>query len=134
MKQVRKTIWPLSLLPSPFLQSLKLPSKFRSANPRQRVRSSQVLDEFLDLAFPHACCVYKDALCLTGNHEDAQDMVVSAYALAYKRYRTLDRQQSTDHLHGGGTKDWLYENLYEVWCDWARNRVMCVNPLKGDFS
>jgi hypothetical protein len=47
---------------------------------------AMLVEEFQEQAFLHLDAIYADACCLTGNREDAADLVVGTYARAFHDY------------------------------------------------
>jgi len=65
----------------------------------------------------HLDAAYADALLLTGNPEDAADLVEAAYVYAFQRYELFGRRCVPAQLRARATRAWLLENLHIVFCE-----------------
>jgi DNA-directed RNA polymerase specialized sigma24 family protein len=76
--------------------------------------SSQML---FSHALEHVEALLSVAYCLTGNQEDAYDLVTSAYVRAFDRGMQFKRSRVLIHRHTRSTRNWLVENLLAAYCD-----------------
>jgi DNA-directed RNA polymerase specialized sigma24 family protein len=76
--------------------------------------------------------LYSDALCLTGNPEDAADLVEAAYVRAFECYDPFRRGRFRERLRTRGTLAWLYRTLHAAFCDRILAQARCGETPNGD--
>jgi len=76
------------------------------------------MNRFEELATPHIGVLYRMAFHLSGNKEDAEDLVQDVFIKAQKSFHTL--------REGGKCKSWLCSILYRQFVDGYRKRKYFV--------
>ena len=74
-------------------------------------------EAFRAQTFPHIDAVYSDAFCLTGDPEDAADLVVETYVRAFRHYERFRRGRVPEPRRAHVTLAWLYGNMHACFCD-----------------
>ena len=100
--------------------SCKLPFIRKAFGGRRRTlrQPGQDLREaFKSQTFPHLDAIYSAAFCFTGNQDAAANLVVATYTRAFLRYERFRREYAPERREAQETLDWLYRNLYDVFCE-----------------
>jgi DNA-directed RNA polymerase specialized sigma24 family protein len=83
--------------------------------------------EFRDLVAPHLGALYRSAYRLTGNRQDAEDVVQEVCVRAYTHLASLSTLEQP--------KSWLLKIAYRVFVDGARRRARSpVRATAEDFD
>jgi RNA polymerase sigma-70 factor (ECF subfamily) len=83
--------------------------------------------DFRDLVTPHLAALFRSAYRLTGNREDAEDVVQEVCVRAYANLKTLRTLEQP--------KSWLFKIAYRVFVDGVRRRARSpVRTTAEDFD
>ncbi|BDI32059.1 hypothetical protein CCAX7_41100 [Capsulimonas corticalis] len=97
-------------------RAVKRRAKFATAG-RTRRASAEDFAAFEAQTFLHVRALCRDALCLTGNRDDAADLVVAAYARAFREHDQFRFRSASHAKRTPGVLDWLYQCLHAAFCD-----------------
>ncbi len=83
-------------------------------------------DSFEEIAMPHLDAVYRAAVAMCGNREDAEDLAQTTFFKAFERFDTFKK--------GTNCKAWLLSILRNKWIDLMRHRGTVGQVLQIDES
>ena len=81
-------------------------------------------DSFEEIAMPHLDAVYRAAVAMCGNREDADDLTQATFLKAFERFGSFKR--------GTNCKAWLLRILRNKWIDMMRHRGTVGQILQLD--
>jgi len=83
--------------------------------------------KFESIALAHLDAVYRAAVALCSNHQDAQDLVQVTFLKAFERFESFDR--------GSNCKAWLLTILRNKWVDQIRHKRVIgkVLPIEEEM-
>ena len=71
-------------------------------------------DSFKEIAMPHLDAVYRAAVAMCGNRQDAEDLTQATFLKAFERFKSFRK--------GTNCKAWLLSILRNKWIDLMRHR------------
>lgn len=88
-----------------------------SAQTRTERNQQTHFDAFREQTLPHIDAIYSDALCLTGNREDAANLVEATYVRSFQGFEQFRHRRVPAQQREHNTLAWLYANLHAVFCE-----------------
>ena len=83
-------------------------------------------DSFEEIAMPHLDSVYRAAIAMCGDHDDAEDLTQTTFLKAFERFESFKKDTNC--------KAWLLSILRNKWIDMVRHRSAAGQVLQIDES
>ncbi len=83
-------------------------------------------DSFEEIAMPHLGTVYRAAVAMCGNRDDAEDLTQTTFLKAFERFESFEKDTNC--------KAWLLSILRNKWIDLMRHRSTIGQVLQIDES